>query len=106
VQPLSGAGFFDHFFDRFAGFASALLNTAKQFFLLAFGVLEIVVREFGPLLFQLAFGDVPVAFDFECRHNDSFLFAVIRRQHDGKGVFKISGLAAALCQFTDSWTVM
>jgi len=31
--------------------------------------LEIAIREFGPLLLQLALGDVPVAFDFECRHN-------------------------------------
>jgi hypothetical protein len=66
-----GAGFLDSLFDRFAGFARALLNPANQFFLLAFGVLEIVIRELGPLLFQLAFGDVPVAFDFECGHNSS-----------------------------------
>jgi hypothetical protein len=32
------------------------------------GVLEIVIGEGGPLLFQLAFGDVPVAFDFEFVH--------------------------------------
>jgi hypothetical protein len=31
--------------------------------------LEIAIRELGPLLLQLAFGDVPVAFDFECCHN-------------------------------------
>jgi hypothetical protein len=64
-----GAGFLDRFFDRFAGFARALLNPANQFFLLAFGVLEIVIRELGPFLFQFALGDVPVAFDFECGHN-------------------------------------
>src|ERR1017187_3416496 len=64
-----GAGFLDGLFDRFTGFAGTLLNPANQFFLLAFDVLEIVIRELGPFLFQLAFGDVPVAFDFECSHN-------------------------------------
>jgi hypothetical protein len=65
----SGAGFFQGFLDRFAGFARALLNPADQFVLLAFDVLEIVIRELGPFLFQLALGDVPVAFNFECGHN-------------------------------------
>ena len=64
-------------FDRFAGFAGALLDPANQFFLLAFDVLEIAIRELGPLLLQLAFGDVPVAFDFECRHN-SVCFVIFR----------------------------
>jgi hypothetical protein len=44
------------------------LDPAKQFFLLAFGVTKIVVRELRPLLFQFALGDVPVAFNFECSH--------------------------------------
>ena len=65
------AGFLDGLFNRFAGFARALLDSAEKFFLLAFGILEIVIRERGPFLFQLAFGDVPVAFDFECCHNNS-----------------------------------
>jgi hypothetical protein len=90
MAATGGAGFFDRFFDRFAGFTGALLNPANQFFLFAFGVLEIVIRELGPLLFQLAFGDVPVAFDFECSHNmivrDLFVFVLIRRQHDDKSV--------------------
>jgi hypothetical protein len=64
-----GAGFLDGLFDRFAGFTRALLNPANQFFLHALGVLEIVIRELGPFLFQLALGNVPVAFDFECGHN-------------------------------------
>jgi hypothetical protein len=64
-----GAGFLDGLFNRFAGFARAFLNPANQFVLLAFGVLKIVIRELGPFLFQLALGDVPVAFDFECSHN-------------------------------------
>jgi hypothetical protein len=63
--------FLDRFFDRFTGFAGALLNPAKQFTVLAFGVLEIVLRELGPLLVQLALGDVPVSFDFACSHNSS-----------------------------------
>ena len=64
-----GAEFLDRVFDRFAGFARALLNPANQFFLLAFGELQIAVRELGPFLFQLALGDVPVAFDFKCGYN-------------------------------------
>jgi hypothetical protein len=67
-----GAGFLERLFDRFPGFAGALLNPANKFFLLAFGELEIVIRELGPLLFQLAFGNVPVALDFESIHNNSF----------------------------------
>jgi hypothetical protein len=43
-------------FDRFTGFAGAFLNTTQQFALLAFGKLGIVIRELGPLLFQLAPG--------------------------------------------------
>ena len=69
-----GAGFLKRLFDRFPGFAGALLNPANKFFLLAFGVLEIAIRELGPLLFQLALGDVPVAFNFEFVHNNSFCF--------------------------------
>jgi hypothetical protein len=97
IAAAGGAGFLDRLFDRFAGFTGALLNAANQFFLLAFGKLEIVIRELGPLLFQLALGDVPVAFDFECGHNslvcDLLLFVLIRRQRDGKSVFAALGLA-------------
>jgi hypothetical protein len=64
----SGAGFFQGFFHGFAGFARALLDPADHFILLAFDVLEIVIRELGPFLFQLALGNVPVAFNFECSH--------------------------------------
>ena len=59
-----GAGLVDCFFNCFAGFARAFLNPAQQFFFFAFDVFQIVIREFGPFLFQLALGDVPVAFDF------------------------------------------
>jgi hypothetical protein len=70
----AGRGFLDGLFDRFPGFAGALLNAAQQFSLLAFGELEIVIRKLGPLLFQLALGDVPVAFDFEFVHSALFCF--------------------------------
>ena len=64
-----GIGFLDRLFDGFTSFAGALLNPAKQLFLFSFGVLEIVIREGGPFLFQFTFGDVPVAFNFECSHS-------------------------------------
>jgi hypothetical protein len=77
LAAAGGAGFLERLLDRFAGFPGALLNPANQFFLLAFDVLEIVIRELGPFLFQLALGDVPVAFDFECSHNSlRFLISV------------------------------
>jgi hypothetical protein len=81
----AGAEFLDGFFDRFPGFAGAFLNPAQQFILLAVNVSQIVIRQLGPLLFQLALGDVPVAFDFECVHIDSLCFFVsVRRQCDGE----------------------
>jgi hypothetical protein len=71
------AGFFHGLFDRVAGFARAFLNPAHQFFLLAFRVLEIVIGKLGPFLFQFAFGNVPVAFDFKFRHNVYFRFGCL-----------------------------
>ena len=68
---LDGEGravFFDGDFYGFTTFASAFLDTTDQFFLLAFDELEIVIRERGPFLFEVALDDVPVAFDFECCH--------------------------------------
>jgi hypothetical protein len=70
LTTAGGAGFLDGFLHRFTGFARAFLNPPNQFFLLAFDVLQIVIRQLGPFLFQLAFGDIPVAFDFKCSHND------------------------------------
>jgi hypothetical protein len=58
--------FLDGLFDNLAGFTGALLDAANNFLLLAFSVLEVVIRERGPFLFQPALGDVPVASDFEC----------------------------------------
>jgi hypothetical protein len=68
-----GRKFFDGIFDHFPGFAGAFLDAAQQFFLFAFGKLEIVIGELGPFLFQFALGDVPIAFDFECGHNASLI---------------------------------
>jgi hypothetical protein len=82
----TGRGFLESLFDRFTGFAGALLNAAQQFVVLAFGELEIVIRELGPFLFQLALGDVPVAFAFESVHNNSLVFVFACRQRDGKSV--------------------
>jgi hypothetical protein len=90
----AGRGFLDGLFDRFPGFAGALLNLAQQFIVLAFGELEIVIRELGPLLLQLAFGNVPVAFDFEFAHIALFCFSFVnRRQRDSKSVPAV-GLSA------------
>jgi len=91
-----GAGFLERLFDRFPGFSGALLNPANKFFLLAFGVLEIVIRELGPLLFQLALGDVPVAFDFKFVHNSSFYFSFLFAANVTAKVF--SQPACCLCR--------
>src|ERR1017187_3887472 len=77
LAAAGGAGFLEGLLDRFAGFPGTLLNPADKLFLLAFGVLEIVIRELGPLLFQLALGDVPVTFSFEFVHNICFVFCVL-----------------------------
>jgi len=71
-----GAGLLDGFLDRITGFAGAFLNPTEQFVLLALGVLEIVIRELGPLLFHLTLDNVPVAFDFECIHPTFSIFNV------------------------------
>jgi hypothetical protein len=61
----TGGGLFDCFTD----FASVLLKLTQQFLGLAFNILKTVVSELAAFLFQLAFGDVAVAFDFQCCHN-------------------------------------
>jgi hypothetical protein len=66
--------FLDRVLDHFTRFAGEFLNPTDQFFLLAFSVAEIIVRELRPFLFQLALGDIPVAFDFKCGHLILFLF--------------------------------
>ena len=90
----AGRGFLHGLFDRFTSFAGALLDAAQHFVVLSFDELEIVIRELGPLLFQLALGNVPVAFDFECVHSALFCFSFVnRRQRDGKSVPAV-GLSA------------
>src|SRR5664279_5484803 len=74
LTAAGGAGFLERLLNRFAGFPGALLNSANKLFLLAFGVLVIVICELGPLLFQLALGDVPVAFNFKFVHNTVLCF--------------------------------
>jgi len=36
-----------------------------------------IIRELGPLLFQIALGDVAVAFDFEFVRKSSFCFSLL-----------------------------
>src|ERR1017187_2246630 len=57
LAAAGGAGFLERLLNRFTGFPGALLNPANKLFLLAFGILEIVIRELGPLLFQLSRGE-------------------------------------------------
>ena len=61
-------GLLDGLFDCLKAFAGRLLDPAEQFLLFSLNVLEIVVRQLRPFLFQLTLGDVPVAFNFECAH--------------------------------------
>ena len=63
-----GGEFLEGFFDGFTGFACALLNPTKQFVTFAVDILQIVIREFAPFLFQLALDDVPIAFGSKCVH--------------------------------------
>jgi hypothetical protein len=99
IAAAGGAGFLDGLFDGFTGFAGALLNPPQQLFLFAFGILQIAIRELGPFLFQLALGDVPVAFDFKCGHNRFCLFDVCFESPPtmtAKGVSAVSGHNARL----------
>ena len=77
-----GAGFCDGPLDCPTSFPGAHLNPAQHFIQLAFNVLQVAIREFRPLLFQPAAGDVPVAFDFEFRHGE---FILLPLTHDGEG---------------------
>jgi hypothetical protein len=54
IAAAGGTGLLDGLFDRFSGFAGALLDPTVQFVVLALDELKIVIRELGPLLFQLA----------------------------------------------------
>jgi hypothetical protein len=67
-----GAGIVHRFLNGLPGFPSAFLEPADQFLLLTVSVLEIVVRELAPFLFQFALGNVPVALDFQFVHDDEW----------------------------------
>jgi len=60
----------DGIFDRFAAFAGPLLNSPQNLIVIAVDQLKIVVREFGPLLFEFALDDVPVALDLKFVHRN------------------------------------
>ena len=72
----AGTGFMECLFNGVTGLPRALLNPANQFLGFAFGKLQIVIRELGPFLFELALRDVPVAFDFKCVHNSDYCLVV------------------------------
>lgn len=72
-MALDVAGILDGLFDRFSGLASALLDAADEFFFESFHVVEVVIGELAPFLFEATFDDVPVTFDFELVHGFSEL---------------------------------
>lgn len=49
--------------NGFEGLTRAFLYPTMEFVLFSLIILEIVVGEAGPLLFELALDDVPIAFD-------------------------------------------
>lgn len=53
----------DRRFHCLAALTRALLNPSEQLFLFAFDVLEVVISELCPLLFELTLDDVSFAFD-------------------------------------------
>lgn len=59
-------------FNRVTVFAGAFLNAAEQFVFRALDVSQIIIRELGPFLLELAFGDVPVSFNFKFIHIGNF----------------------------------
>jgi hypothetical protein len=78
LATAGGGEFLDRVFDHFTRFTGELLNPADQFFLFAFCVTKIIVRELRPFLFQLALSYVPVPLNFECVH--IFCFFVCRQR--------------------------
>jgi hypothetical protein len=59
----AGATFGESLGDFFWVLTGAFLDAADQFIFLALDKLQVVIRELREFLFQLAFGDVPVAFE-------------------------------------------
>jgi hypothetical protein len=68
VRVAGRAGLVDGLLHLLPRFTGSLLDAADQFALLAFNELKIVIGELGPLLFQFAFDDIPVAFHFQRVH--------------------------------------
>ena len=78
------ATFVNDALDFFLVLAGAFLDASDQFVFLAIHELQVVVRELRKFLFQPAFGDVPVAFHFQCVHKrfvgvDGFVASVAAR---------------------------
>ena len=51
-------------FHGVPGFASALLDATNQFLFSPLDILQIIVSELGPFLFQLSLDYIPIPFDF------------------------------------------
>ena len=67
------------FLHRFARGTRTFLDAPDQLVLFAFDKLKVIISELGPLLLELAFGDVPVSFELECVHMFSFVLWFLRR---------------------------
>jgi hypothetical protein len=71
-------------FHRFLGVSGALLNPPDQLVFLAFLVAKVIVSQLRVLLFELSFGDIPVALDMERIHVLPFrccMFLLFRLAH-------------------------
>ena len=64
-------------FNIFPGLACSFLDSTDQLLLLANDELEVVIGELGPFLFDLAFENVPVPFDFEFVHRCCFCLVAL-----------------------------
>jgi hypothetical protein len=89
----------DGLFNGLTGFAGALLNAADHFIRHAVGHVQIVIREFGPLLFELAFGDIPVAFEFEGIHEYGEVKASRWREKPEAPLTRLSNPAGGISQW-------
>jgi hypothetical protein len=52
-------------------FSESFLQSADEFIILALSIFEIVVGQFGILLFKLAFDFIPRTFELQFVHTDS-----------------------------------
>ena len=69
LHGFRSGGVMNGLFHFFLGLSGAFLDSANKFVLFTFLILKIVVSEVRPFLFELAFEDIPIAFDFEFSHN-------------------------------------